>query len=291
MRLICWALWAAAELAGQEISVRPLWKVGDTIRLEYKRTREDARRPESNGTSTTPITIRVLAAGTDGYRVLWSMGKTELSAGQHIPPAVMALQEKVSAMQMEIQLSADGEYQKLVNSTDVIAKMGAMMDQLLPSITKDEAEQKKLREFMSPELLLASAEGDAKTYFGMYGVALEVGETVTAPMTQPFPLAPGQTVAAQFAVRLAKADDKAALLRSETSYDAASLKTAMNEMLKKAGVPEAALDKMPTLDLADEGEYEVDRRTGTIARMSTVRRIKAEGIVGRMDRREFRVLP
>jgi hypothetical protein len=48
---------------------------------------------------------------------------------------------------------------------------------------------------------------------------------------------------------------------------------------------------MPTLDLADEGEYEVDRRTGTIARMSTVRRIKAEGIVGRMDRREFRVLP
>ncbi len=291
MRFLSCVVLLAVGLVAQEISVRPQWKVDDTVRLEYQRTREDARRPEANGTSTTLIEIRVLAAGADGFRVRWSTGKTKLSAGQQFPAAVMALQDQVSAMQLEIELSADGEYRRLVNNKDVVGKMGAMMDQLLPTITKDAAEQKNMRQLMSPEVLLASAEADAKTYFGLYGMQLKVGEKASVPLTQPFPLSPGQTVAAQFTVVMAKADDKTALLRSETNYEAASLKTAMSEMLKKAGVPEAAIDQMPPLELQDEGEYEVDRKTGTIAKMYTVRRIKAEGIVGRMDRREFRLLP
>lgn len=161
----------------QDVHITPKWKQGDVLRLEYLRTREDARRPESNGTSKTPVDVTILSADAKGFTVRWMSGKTEFPAGMQVLENVLRIHDKAMEVFVDIQLSAEGEFVSVLNAKEVSARMGELVAVMTKDLEQDEQGKALIRQVLNPDLLLASASSDAQTYFGMYGVALKPGGT------------------------------------------------------------------------------------------------------------------
>jgi hypothetical protein len=60
----------------QPITIGPKFRAGQVLRLELKKTREDNRAGRPTGTSTTPITLRVLKGDVNGFVVDWIPAET-----------------------------------------------------------------------------------------------------------------------------------------------------------------------------------------------------------------------
>ncbi len=281
-------LLAGALVWAQEIKIQPLWKQGDVVKLEYTRVRQDARRPESNGSSKTPIFIEVLEAGSEGYVLRWKNGQTTFPAGRSVPEAVLKLEDQMLAMHLEIVLNARGEFQSVRNEKDVVAQMTAMTKSLVADLGLPEKDAATLRQVMSPEMLLASATNDAKTYFGLYGVELKAGEGVTVEIEEPFPLSAGRTLPARLKMEMGELTEATARLQSETVFDPAGLRAAVEELLLKAGLKPEQLAQAPAMTIEDRGSYIYDRKSGWLKEVIADRTTKMPGAMERRDRREFR---
>ena len=273
----------------QDVEVVPRWKQGDVIRLEYSRTKEDSRRPQNNGTSKTPVEVEILSVDAKGSTVRWRNGPTEFPAGMSIPENILKLQDKVMSMAVEIQLNPAGEFQFVINEKQVSEQMSTLLDAVLKDMGNDQNLQAMVKQLLNPAALLAAASNDAKTYFGMYGVALKPKEKVTANLEQPFPLNPGTTLPAVFEVELLGVEGKVAKLRSSTRFDEVGVATAMADLFAKAGVKPEEAGKMPKVELKDEGHFEYELETGLMRVVVAERRTEMPGALTRRDRKEFRL--
>lgn len=273
----------------QDIEISPRWKKGDVIRLEYSRTREDSRRPESNGTSKTPVDVEILSVDSKGSVVRWKNGPTKFPDRMKVPESVLTIQDKVTAMAIEIQLSPDGEFVALLNAKEVAAQMKQLMDEVTKEFAADPKTHTAMQAIMNPDMLLASASNDAKTYFGIYGAALKPKEKVKVRLEQPFPLNPAKTMPVDFELELVAMDGKLARLRSSTRFEEGGVQAAMAELFTKAGIKPEDLGKMPKVDLRDEGEFVFDTETGLMQFVAVDRRTEMPGALTRRDRKEFRL--
>jgi hypothetical protein len=285
----------AATASAQDILITPKMRVGDTFTLEISRTRENVPASRQDGKGRATIDVTVLTATPEGSTIEWESGSTAGSVAG-LPEALMlTASNAMRGMKPVIRLTADGAVVGLVNEAEVLAKMQAAVDVIrrdlvdkVPPANRQGLEV-MLGQLLSPTLLLGSVVRDAETYFGLSGVELAVGESITADLMQPNPLG-GGSLPAKFTVRLDSATADSASLVTTTVYDGSELMRATLQLMEKAGEPVAPeeIAKFPAMQLADEGQFVFDRSVGLMREVVSIRRVTVAGR-SRLDRIEIRL--
>ena len=286
----------AATASAQDILVAPKLRAGDTFKLAISRTRESTPASPQNVKGSTTIDVRVLTVTPEGSTLEWEAGLTAVAAGV-VPDALMSgVSDAVRGMKPVIRLTPDGEVAGLVNEAEVLAKMQAVVEILrrelaakLPPADRQGFET-MLSQVMSPAILVASVVRDASTYFGLNGVELGVGESVSAELAQPNPFG-GEPLPAQFTVRVESATADVASLVTTTVYDGSDLMRAMARLMENAGKPisKEELAKVPAMQIGDDGRFVFDRGVGLMREVTVTRRVTVPGRV-QLDRTEIRLI-
>lgn len=286
----------AATASAQDILITPKLRAGDTFRLEVSRTREGTPTASQAVKGSTTIDVKVLTVTPEGSTLEWEAGLTAVTAGV-VPEAVMSrMSEAVRDMRPVIKLTPVGEVAGLVNEAEVLAKLQAAVEILrrelvekLPPANR-QAFETILSQVLSPAVLVATLVRDASTYFGLNGVELGVGESVSADLPQPNPFG-GEPLSAQFTVRVESATTDVASLVTTTVYDGADLMRAMSRLMENAGkpIPREELAKLPTMQIGDDGRFVFDRGLGLMREVSVTRRVTVPGRV-QLDRTEIRLV-
>jgi hypothetical protein len=272
----------------QDIEIRPKLTQGDKFRLEVTRIRRDSSRPQMNASGRTFVDAQVVSAGADGFVVDWVPGDTIFDNPQVMQdPTLAAAVQAGKGMRFRIALGPDGDFDRLLNEAEVRPKIQAMVGTIVSDLASQlPANQRRnfqdmMRQLLSPEALISSATQDAQIYWGLYGVALGAGESVAVNLEQPNPMT-GNPIPATFRVDMGPATASAATLTTTTTYDKAVLLKMTLDLAQRAGAslrPDE-VEKMPSMQMADEGKYEFDRASGLMRKVTINRRIT----VGPLDR-------
>jgi hypothetical protein len=286
----------AATASAQDILIAPKLRAGDTFTLEISRTRENTPATPQDREVRATIDVTVLAVTPEGSTLEWQSGVLAGNLGVVPEALLLRVSDAVRGMKPVLKLTPDGEVAGLVNEADVLSKMQAVVDIIRRDLVANvpPADRKgfeaMLSQVMSPAILVASVLRDAGTYFGLNGVELGVGESVTADLPQPNPFG-GEPLPATFTVHVESADADVASLVTTTVYEGAALTRAMSRLMENAGkpIPKEELAKLPAMQIGDEGRFVFDRGVGLMRTASVTRRVTVPGMV-RLDRTEIRLV-
>jgi hypothetical protein len=286
----------AATAFAQEVRVTPNLRAGDAFRLEISRTRENRPPSPQDGKGSTTVDVRVLTVTPEGTTLEW-----QSDTPANFPAAQEALMRAaanaMAGMKPVIRLTADGEVAGLVNEADVLAKMRAATDIIrraaldkLPPAANRQGMEAMLEQVLSPSVLIGTVVRDAQTYFGLNGLELAVGATVTVDVQQPNPMG-GEPLPAKFSVRVESATADAAVLVTTTTYDGAALMRMTRVLMEKSGAPVSAeeLARNPVMEMSDEGRFVFGRAVGLMRELTVNRRVSVAG-QSRLDRTEIRLV-
>jgi hypothetical protein len=93
----------------QPVTIAPKFRAGQLLLLELKNTREDNRAGRPTGTSTTPITLRVLKADANGFVVDWIQAETKFEdPAQASNPVFQFASKALKDLHMEAILNSGG---------------------------------------------------------------------------------------------------------------------------------------------------------------------------------------
>ena len=270
----------AATTASQEVVLRPRLVAGDEFRLEVLRSREDSTNPQSNHTSKTAVTIKVLSASARGFVVEWRPGRSLVDGlGAKIDPALTTAAQLIGDVSLKLALGVDGEFEGVENEAELLPKLQSLIDALVrenvKTMSAEEADRFRafMKQILPPAVLVALISKDAETYLSMYGVALARGESVEAQLEQPNPFG-GDPIPAVLKLRMSEVTADTATLDTSTTFDpAATAKFTLGLIEKGAGqtVPEEVA-KM-RLELIDTGKVVFDRKLGLIREVHVTRGI------------------
>ena len=274
----------------QDVEIRPRLVAGDAFRLEIVRARENSQRPQGNGTSRTPVDVRVVSAGPQGVQLDWIPGPTTFDNPLVTQdPTVAAAARAMQQIQIRIVLNEDGEFAGVANEAQLSQQLqtvtNAVLKELMGAIPEAQRPQLEslMRQILAPPLLISSATREAQIYFGLNGAVLAPGETVEVPLDQPSPFG-GGTLAATYRVRMDSSAPDSAALSTMMIYDPEGLQAMTAAFVKQMGatVPQSELAAMPAIRLTDEGKYSYDMQLGLMREVTVNRRIAA-GPVQRLD--------
>ena len=298
------AFFAVAALAfvttaasAQEVAIVPQLRSGDEFRLEVNRTRKNSARPQQDAKGTTIIEVKVVSATAKGITLEWIPGETTFdNKAVAQDPLMGAASAALKGLRLRINLSGEGEYVGLANQDEVAPRLQAAVDIIMnDAIARIPEDQRKefrsfIAQILSPATLLSSATTDAQTYFGLNGVTLSVGESVDVNIQQPNPL--GGTTAARFRIRAESATKESAALSTTTTYDPAALREMTRALVAKAGqtIPQEEFDKLPSMEMADDGKFVFDRSVGLMREVVVNRRMSMGAVQQRSDGWEIRLL-
>lgn len=280
----------------QALTLRPSLQVGDEFEIEFIRSREDARRPQTNGKSRTVVHVRVLEASPKGFVLDWRQGATSVTNPEIVKnPVAAAAANAVKDLRLEVVLDPNGSFAGLRNQAEVTAKLQSVIENLLASFRQQlpDAQQRQAVEalvhrLMAPPVLLAAASGDVQTYFGLHGAIVTKGKPVENSIHQASPLGAG-TIPATFRVALESLDAHNANLTSTTTYDPRALAALTKQLLAQAP-PGTVPTPFPTLEMSDTGRYVYNRSFGLMNEINITRRVTADEGNTRLDGREIRLL-
>jgi hypothetical protein len=287
----------SATVSAQEIAIAPQLRTGDEFRLEVNRTRKNSGRPQQDARGTTPVDVRVVSVTATGITLEWIPGDTTFdNSAVARDPLMGAAAAALKGLRLRINLSADGEFVGLANQAEVQPRLQAAVDIIMnDAIAKIPEDQRKgfrsfITQILSPATLLASVTSDAQTYFGLNGVTISVGEAIDVKIDQPNPV--GGTIAARFRVRAESATKESAVLITTTTYDPAALREMTRALAAKSGqsIPREELDKLPSMEMADDGKFVFDRSVGLMREVIVNRRISMGDAQQRFDGWEIRLI-
>lgn len=192
------------------ISFNPHFKEGQELRLEIKRTIEDARRP-SQTYSLTPVEVRVLKADAFGYVLDWVYGETSsYNEAPHTAPAI-ELKTNYGGLHLQVVLSPGGGYQGLENEAEVRIKVreltDAMIEQALQPFAQDQRKQlaETVRRIALPESETTFFK-PIQLFVGSYGLQLEVGMPEQAIVS--IPQSPSSRLSTQVNFQVDRLDER-----------------------------------------------------------------------------------
>ena len=290
------ALFTTAASA-QEIAIVPQLRTGDEFRLEVKRTRQNSARPQQDAKGMTIVDVRVVAASPKGITLEWVSGDTTFdNPAIARDPLLGAAAAALKGLRLRINLSGEGEFVGLANQEEVTPRLQAAVDIIMNDVLAKipEDQRKGFRSFitqlLSPATLLTSVTSDAQTYFALHGVTIAQGQAVEANIDQPNPI--GGTIAARFSIRAESIAKESASFTTKTTYDPAALRELTRALVAKAGqaMPQDELDKLPPMEMADEGKFVFDRTAGLMREVSVNRRMSMGPAQARLDGWEIRLL-
>jgi hypothetical protein len=280
----------------QDVTIAPKLLAGDVFRLEITRTRDNPSQPQQNGRSTTLVDVHVAAVSADGITLDWIPGKTTLPDRQQENALMRAAATLLDGLTLRLGLTADGEFDALLNEREVGARLQPVVDLMIEGAVAEmpPADRKPFQAFisqlLSPAVLIGAATVDAKTYFSQNGVTLAVGETIEADLEQPNPLG-GGTLPARFRITAESATSESAVFVTSTTYDKSVFTQIARSLAEKSGkpLPLDELAKLPPIEMKDEGRFVLDRATGLMREAAVKRRISA-GAMQRLDGWEIRLV-
>lgn len=239
------------------------------------------------------VDVRVLTVTPEGSTLEWQPGAT----AANVPTAQELASDPLAGMKPIIKLTRDGEVAGLVNEVEVLAKLQAAVDivrrglaEKLPPNANREGMEAMLAQVLSPTILIGSVLRDARTYFGLNGVELAMGATVTVDMKQPNPIG-GEPIPTKFSVRIESATADTAVFATTTAFDAATLTRMSLQMMEKAGerFSPAELAKFEAMQIGEEGRFVFDRAVGLMREGTVNRTLRVAGQT-RLDRTEIRLV-
>jgi hypothetical protein len=301
LRILAILVFVSAAVFGghafaQDLTIAPKLLAGDVFRLEITRTRDNPSQPQQNGRSTTLVDVHVASASADGIILDWIPGKTILPDRQQENPLLRAAATLLDGLTLRLGLTADGEFDALLNEREVAARLQPVVDLMVEgAVASMPPEDRKpfqafISQLLSPALLIGAATVDAKTYFSQNGVTLAVGETIEADLEQPNPLG-GGTLPARFRITCESATAESAMFVTSTTYDKSAFTQIARSLAEKSGkpLPPEELAKIPPIEMKDEGRFVLDRATGLMREAAVKRRISA-GAMQRVDGWEMRLV-
>lgn len=284
----------AQPAAPTEVTIRPALRTGDEFHLELVRIRENSARPDQDARATTPVTVKAIAVAPEGSTLEWTPGLATLSNPKlGADPLLSAAEKAIGGLSLRLRLNGDGEIERLENAVEVAATLQKatkiVVDGLMATLPAEQRAQFQalLSQTMSPAALLGSAMRDAQTYFGLNGIALEVGGQFAAKLEQPSPL--GGVIPAMFEVRLQSATADTAVLATTTTYDGEALLQMTKTLLERAGAPVPGELAQVSLRMSDSGRFVFDRASGLMREVIVDRRVEAPGMKQR-DGWEIRLI-
>jgi hypothetical protein len=281
--------------AAQEVTIRPNLRAGDRFTLEIARSREDSSRPQQNAKSRALVNVEVVSATPAGLVLDWSAAEPAGTAPTVTDPVVAAAERALRGLRFRLVLDADGQFTGLANESEVLLKLEsairAMTDGLAAQVPP--AEREAFRKFMvqvlTSDTLLSSALRDVTTYFGLNGVALQVGETLESDVEMPSPLG-GGALPAHVEIVMHSATPEIATLKITTRFAPSAIGQLVQGMYQQLGrpAPAQALDAMGAVEFGDEGGYTYERATGLMRAVAVTRTVLV-GQLRRVDRLDIRL--
>jgi hypothetical protein len=279
--LVAGFMFSAVPALAQKTTLRPTLRAGDEFRLELIRLRENSSSSQQNGRSRTPVDVRVISAGPEGFVLDWTPGETTFDNAQVTQdPLLAAASNAVRGIVFRLTLNADGEFTGVANQAEVVPKLQSMLDVIVRELAnrlpadRRQGFQAMISQVLSSSALIASATREITMYFGLNGVSLAAGETVEADMQVPNPLAGGD-LPAKFRVTMESLTADSASLKTTTTYDQAALRRMTQAIAQQAGAPIRSEDlaNLPAMQVSDNGAYSFDRTVGLMREVSVNRRI------------------
>lgn len=288
--LLCLCVALATTIFAREVQIRPRLLPGEDFELEVTKSRTDTANPKANYTSRTPVTVRVVAVGPAAVVIDWMPGATTVTGAVAADPVMQTASRILGNVMLRISLEPDGTYRKLINQTEVVAKLREAVDYIMAEAQRGmkpadaERADALLRAVFTPANLANMATRDPQTYVAMYGAELDVATTVEQPLEQANPFG-GEPLAATLRVRLDSASEQSAQMSSTIKYESEALTKMATALLAKGPgrMPSAGELAKFKLNMTDESSYVFDRNFGLFRDVTTTRKVSAEGLQ-RVDR-------
>ncbi len=281
-----------AVLPAAELPLRPRWKAGDEFVVEVLRTREDSRRPQANGSSATPVTIRVLETSERGSLVEWTPGPTAFSKPEAAKdPVVGRSMEILKGLRFELILDADGNFAALRNEAPVVARMERVLDGILRPLASDPQLESTMRKALAPGNMVASAAREPQMYFAFGGIEIRKGFLGEAPIEPPNPFG-GEPLKAVTRVTVTALDAVSVTATIATHYEPESLRAMTMSLFQQPGLslPSAQLSEIPSIRMTDEMEGASDLALGIPSQLRVTRRVAMGTHLNRLDEWRMRLV-
>lgn len=280
-------LLVACVAIAQEITIRPQWKAGDKFEFEHLQTHEEVKRPQSKISSATPLFVEVVETSAQGHTIRWRYGKTKLPVEREAPAALAQAEALLLDLALEARLGPNGEFQKVLNEGQVGVKMGEVMKAVVATLPEGAAEVPLLKQMLNPQMLLATAAGDMKAFFSLYGLKLSLREKTRVTVSQPFALQPGRSLTVQQYFEVVGADEERTEFKSVAEFDIQQLGDRVMELMTLQGMRVQDRSQIPQLFLSEMGEFRFDHRRGVLSSAVVTKRTSMAPGFDRMERREF----
>lgn len=279
--------------------MRPRWKVGEVQKYTLVKEREQTSPgiPAVKAAATTPIEIKVVSTGDEGYVISWTHGETTVKDMPVQGGDLMAeISRQAKGLQYLIELDSDGNVSGLKNWEEISDKMIKSTDLILNALAKSRPPRPgddKVREQLVATLkdrtaLTTVALAVPMTFFNLLGGTYQVGEAIEMESTLPNVLG-GPPFPARQTLVLKSFDSTTKIGRLTWTQTIDPVKGPQvlldmaRTMARRAGKPEPTTMPAMKLNVQDTAEYTVDFRSGwTIALTHT--RVGEFGGRSRIDR-------
>jgi hypothetical protein len=277
------------DAGGDEITVKPNWQEGQTLRYTLAREQQDLAGGKwvVTAKTTTGIEVTVQKKLESGYLVGWKYGEVkfddEKQAGNE---SLQRLANLVKGLEVVLELDSDGSLEGIHDWDKTKAEIERITDVVLEEMAKYGKGDKQLQDAARKTVksLLLSKEfaeqvllPEANLFFSLMGGTY----SVTTPLEGDVELANvfgGKPFPAKVKVSVDSVDrakGQAAITYSQVA-DAKEMLPAIREKLRTAtsSATRAATlpGETPALDIRDTGQFIVDLRTGWTVDLVHVRK-------------------
>jgi hypothetical protein len=296
----------SAQEKRAEFTLPVHWSAGDRWNLEL--TRERIQNGMSGGKSVTPVEMKVISKGENGYVILWTYGRTaveasgagkevlERKANQELLERMAGLSDNLS---LRIGTDAMGTPMRLLNKDEVaavlekakVALLGWMNEQGLPQHTVEQV-AKSIEAMSRSDLVENAILKDAGIFLLPSGGSFVVGEKKAYQdrIANPFGGEPFHTRAYFLLESIEPETGRATMtwsraLDREKSRDV--LEKTVAELVRRAGPAHQADIDLSGLSLEESASYVYELTTGVPLTVEHRRAVTA-GTRSRTDRLSFK---
>ncbi|MCI0341034.1 MAG: hypothetical protein L0216_07745 [Planctomycetales bacterium] len=281
------------------------WAVGEKIRLEMRKEREETRGGKALPSSghKIPVTVEVREKKADGYVFRWTYGKAE-PADPAAPrnPLAERLANLAQGLALDIRTDEDGTPEGLANPESVVSfyekafeVLGAEWAKAGMPAPSQEQMLRALQPFRSPETVGVAALRDPMIFFVVCGGEFRLGEKrdYEDQLPNPFGGEPFPS-RAWFRMNEVRDEGREAVIEWRQTLDPEKsreiLLATFKAMAEKMGTPLPAEKDLPSLSVEDQGLFVMEVATGW-PRSVRHERTTLSGVQKRVDRTVFARLP